>query len=122
MNGIFIPMFVQGLAGVSRRLWDGGEIYAHAADVLYLNEVMSVSAWMLGLAQIFFIVNMIMSLMSKKTGELNPWGATTIEWTDTTSPPLGHGNFETVPTVYRGPYEYSVPGADKDFTPQSEKG
>jgi cytochrome c oxidase subunit 1 len=35
---------------------------------------------------------------------------------------LGHGNFETVPTVYRGPYEYSVPGADKDFTPQSEKG
>mgnify|MGYP000415595018 FL=1 len=122
MNGIFMPMFVQGLAGVSRRLWDGGEIYAHAADVLYLNEVMSVSAWMLGLAQIFFIVNMIMSLMSKKTGELNPWGATTIEWTDTTSPPLGHGNFETVPTVYRGPYEYSVPGADKDFTPQSEKG
>ncbi|MGY8780494.1 MAG: cytochrome c oxidase subunit I [Fidelibacterota bacterium] len=122
MNGIFMPMFVQGLAGVSRRLWDGGEIYAHAADVLYLNEVMSVSAWMLGLAQIFFIVNMIMSLMSKKTGEVNPWGATTIEWTDTTSPPLGHGNFETVPTVYRGPYEYSVPGADKDFTPQSEKG
>ena len=122
MNGIFMPMFVQGLAGVSRRLWDGGEIYAHAADVLYLNEVMSVSAWLLGLAQIFFIVNIIISLMGKKTGETNPWGATTIEWTDTTSPPLGHGNFETVPTVYRGPYEYSVPGADKDFTPQSEKG
>jgi len=122
MNGVFMPMFVQGLAGVSRRLWDGGEIYAHAADVLYLNEVMSISAWLLGLAQIFFIVNMIISLRGKKTGETNPWGATTIDWTDTTSPPLGHGNFETVPTVYRGPYEYSVPGADKDFTPQSEKG
>ncbi|MBN4080831.1 cbb3-type cytochrome c oxidase subunit I [Caldithrix abyssi] len=122
MNGVFMPMFVQGLAGVSRRLWDGGEIYAHAADVLYLNEVMSVSAWLLGLSQIFFIANMIISLLGKKTGETNPWGATTIDWTDTTSPPLGHGNFETVPTVYRGPYEYSVPGADKDFTPQSEKG
>ena len=122
MNGVFMPMFVQGLAGVSRRLWDGGEIYAHAADVLYLNEVMSVSAWLLGLAQIFFIANMIISLRGKKTGEVNPWGATTIEWTDTTSPPLGHGNFEIVPSVYRGPYEYSVPGADKDFTPQSEKG
>lgn len=122
MNGVFMPMFVQGLAGVSRRLWDGGEIYAHAADVLYLNEVMSISAWLLGLAQIFFIVNMIISLRGKKTGETNPWSATTIDWTDTTSPPLGHGNFETVPTVYRGPYEYSVPGADKDFTPQSEKG
>ncbi len=122
MNGIFMPMFVQGLAGVSRRLWDGGEIYAHAQDVLYLNEVMSVSAWLLGLAQIFFIVNLIVSLLGRKSADANPWGATTIDWTDTTSPPLGHGNFETVPSVYRGPYEYSVPGADKDFTPQSEKG
>tara|TARA_B100001964_G_scaffold9286_1_gene9865 strand:- start:778 stop:2493 length:1716 start_codon:yes stop_codon:yes gene_type:complete len=122
MNGVFMPMFIQGLAGVSRRLWDGGEIYAHAADVLYLNEVMSVSAWLLGLAQLFFIVNMIISLKGKKTGEVNPWGATTLDWTDTTSPPLGHGNFEKVPTVYRGPYEYSVPDAKEDFTPQSEKG
>ena len=38
----------------------------------------------------------------------------------TTSPPLGHGNFETVPEVHRGPYEYSVPGKDADFTPQDE--
>jgi len=121
MNGVFLPMMAQGLAGVSRRLWDGGEMYAHAAGVLHLNEVMSISAWLLGMTQIFFIVNMIISLLSKKTGEDNPWGATTLDWTATTSPPLGHGNFEVVPTVYRGPYEYSVPGADKDFTPQNEK-
>ena len=121
MNGVFLPMMAQGLAGVSRRLWDGGEMYAHAAGVLYLNEVMSVSAWLLGMTQIFFIVNMIISLLSKKTGEDNPWQATTLDWSATTSPPLGHGNFEVVPTVYRGPYEYSVPGADKDFTPQNEK-
>ena len=121
MNGVFMPMFIQGLAGVSRRLADGGQTYAHAADVIYLNEVMSYSAWLLGLAQIFFIVNMIISLFGKKTGEKNPWGATTLDWTDTTSPPLGHGNFEIVPKVYRGPYEYSVPGDEKDFTPQSKK-
>ena len=121
MNGVFLPMMAQGLAGVSRRLWDGGEMYAHAAGVLYLNEVMSVSAWLLGMTQIFFIVNMIISLLSKKTGEDNPWQATTLDWSATTSPPLGHGNFEVDPTVYRGPYEYSVPGADKDFTPQNEK-
>ena len=121
MNGVFMPMFIQGLAGVSRRLADGGQTYAHAADVIYLNEVMSYSAWLLGLAQIFFIVNMIISLFSKKTGEKNPWGATTLDWTDTTSPPLGHGNFEIVPKVYRGPYEYSVPGDKEDFTPQSKK-
>jgi len=121
MNGVFLPMMAQGLAGVSRRLWDGGEMYAHAAGVLYLNEVMSVSAWLLGMTQIFFIVNMIISLLSKKTGEDNPWQATTLDWSATTSPPLGHGNFEVLPTVYRGPYEYSVPGAVKDFTPQNEK-
>ena len=121
MNGVFMPMFIQGLAGVSRRLADGGQTYAHAADVIYLNEVMSYSAWLLGLAQIFFIVNMIISLYGKKTGETNPWGATTLDWTDTTSPPLGHGNFEIVPKVYRGPYEYSVPGDEEDFTPQSKK-
>ena len=48
----------------------------------------------------------------------NPWEATTLEWT-APSPP-GHGNFETAPVVYRGPYEYSVPGASKDFTLQTE--
>ncbi len=120
MNGIFMPMFVQGLAGVSRRLWDGGDIYAHASDVVHLNEWMSVSAWLLFVAQIPFIINFIISLRSEKTGEANPWKATTLDWSATSSPPLGHGNFEVVPEVYRGPYEYSVPGKDKDFSPQNE--
>jgi cytochrome c oxidase subunit 1 len=53
----------------------------------------------------------------KKVGR-NPWDSTTLEW-DAPSPP-GHGNFDKPLTVYRGPYEYSVPGADKDFSPQTE--
>ena len=123
MNGIFMPMFFQGLAGVSRRLADGGASYAHAADVIHYNEFMSMSAWLLGLAQIPFIVNIIITLIKKKPENVdpNPWKATTIEWTDTTSPPLGHGNFETIPSVYRDPYEYSVPGEKEDFIPQSKK-
>jgi cytochrome c oxidase subunit 1 len=123
MNGIFLPMFFQGIAGVSRRLADGGASYAHAQHVLHYNEIMSMYAWLLGLAQIIFIVNIIITLMKKREENVdpNPWRATTIEWTDTTSPPLGHGNFETVPSVYRGPYEYSVPGEDEDFIPQSKK-
>jgi len=123
MNGIFFPMFLQGIAGVSRRLADGGASYAHAQHVLHYNEFMSMSAWLLGLAQIPFIINMIITLIKKKDKNVdpNPWKATTIEWTDTTSPPLGHGNFETIPSVYRGPYEYSVPGEDEDFIPQSKK-
>jgi cytochrome c oxidase subunit 1 len=123
MNGIFWPMLIQGMAGVSRRLADGGESYAHAQGTLHLNEFMSYSAWLLAIAQIPFIINLIRTLLRKKAAEPdpNPWRATTIEWTDTTSPPMGHGNFEKVPTVYRGPYEYSVPGDSSDFTPQTSK-
>ena len=122
MNGVFWPMFIQGMAGVSRRLADGGTSYAHAQDVLFWNEVMSYSAWLLALAQIPFIVNLILTLRKETTSDVdsNPWKATTVEWTDTTSPPLGHGNFEKAPVVHRGPYEYSVPGESSDFTPQTK--
>jgi cytochrome c oxidase subunit 1 len=82
---------------------------------------MSVSAWLLGLAQIPFIINFFMSIRKGKKVESNPWEATTLDWSATSSPPLAHGNFETVPQVYRGPYEYSTPGATKDFLPQNER-
>jgi len=122
MNGIFWPMLIQGLAGVSRRLADGGESYAHAQGTLHLNEIMSYSAWLLAVAQIPFIINLIRTLMAKRAAEPdpNPWSSTTVEWTDTTSPPMGHGNFEKAPVVHRGPYEYSVPGESTDFTPQTQ--
>ena len=119
MNGIFMPMFIQGLAGVSRRLWDGGLEYAHAAGVLHWNEFMSISAWLLGLAQIPFIFNVFYSLRSGEKVDNNPWQATTLEW-QAPSPPLPHVNFEKLPEVHRGPYEYSVPGRNRDYTPQTE--
>jgi cytochrome c oxidase subunit 1 len=121
LNGIFMPMFIQGLAGVSRRLYDGGAQYAHAQGVLQWNEFMSISAWCLGLAQIPFIINFFWSIKGGKKVEANHWDATTLDMAATTSPPLAHGNFAHVPEVYRGPYEYSVPGASKDFSPQNER-
>ena len=83
---------------------------------------MSYSAWLLAVAQIPFIYNLIVTLIKVKKSkpDTNPWKATTIEWTETTSPPLGHGNFAKIPVVYRGPYEYSVPGEKSDFTPQTQ--
>lgn len=119
MNGIFMPMFIQGLAGISRRLWDGGAIYSHAADTLWLNEVMSVSAWLLGLVQFVFIVNFFYSMKKGEKAGRNPWDATTLEWV-APSPPIAHGNFEGDIEVHRGAYEYSVPGRKRDFTPQTE--
>ena len=122
MNGIFFPMLIQGLAGVSRRLADGGESYAHAQSVIHYNEFMSMSAWLLGLAQLPFILNIILTLIKKKhkVADPNPWNATTMEWA-CPSPPIGHGNFETEPVAYRGPYEYSVPDYKNDFSPQFDK-
>jgi len=120
INGIFLPMFWQGLAGVSRRLWDGGQQYSHARDVLWLNEVMSISAWVLALAQIPFVINLFLSIKKGRQVESNVWQATTLEWAAAPSPPIAHGNFPAVPQVVRGPYEYSVPEAPRDYLPQNQ--
>ena len=118
LNGIFFPMFLVGLAGVSRRLYDGGMEYSHAAPVLHWNAFMSYAAFGLLATQLFFIVNFVMSFFRGEKAGDNPWDATTLDMAATTSPPLGHGNFTVVPTVYRGPYEYSPPGAEDSFIPQ----
>ena len=116
MNLIFMPMFIQGMAGIQRRLYDGGAEYAHAQGTIHLNVLISCAAWIMALFQIPFIVNLWMSMFKGPKANDNPWEATTLEWATPTPPP--HGNFTKIPEVYRGPYEYSVPGATTDFTPQ----
>ena len=118
MNGVFMPMFIQGLAGLSRRMYDGGQQYAHASDILHWNEFMTISAFILGLAQIPFILNIFITLSTKKSDDRNPWKSTTIEWS-APSPPLPHVNFESAVAVHRGPYEYSVPEREEDYYPQT---
>ncbi len=118
MNVIFMPFFIMGLAGVSRRLYDGGATYSHAQHVLQWNEVSSMGAWALGVFQIPFIVNFFWSMFRGRRVSDNPWEATTLEWAAPSPPP--HGNFTEAPTAHRGPYEYSVPGAAKDYSPQWE--
>jgi cytochrome c oxidase subunit I len=132
MNGVFHPMLIQGMAGMNRRLYDGGASYAdqasiidagfysHIASTMNLSLIMSVSAWVMGLFQLFFIWNLISSLKNGKASGRNPWNATTLEWAAPSPPP--HGNFDELPTVYRAATEYSVPGAAKDFSPQFERG
>jgi cytochrome c oxidase subunit 1 len=115
INFIFMPMFFQGMAGLSRRLYDP-TIYAHGRGVQALNVLISWSAWGLAIAQLPFIINFFMSLRAGARVAENPWHATTIEWA-APSPP-GHGNFLTEPVAYREPYEYSVPGKSNDYSPQ----
>src|SRR3989339_563291 len=117
-NGIFIPLFMLGLAGQHRKIYD----YTHFPDLMQpgfqqLREFATISLVVLALFQLLFVYSMVMSM---KTGEVagnDPWGGTTLEWQCPSPPP--HGNFATLPTVYRGPYEYSVPGSDKDVLPQN---
>jgi cytochrome c oxidase subunit 1 len=116
MNLIFMPMFFQGLAGMNRRLYDGGLQYALDRNVVGLHLVISRAAWVMGLFQVLFIVNFFWSAWRGRPAKENPWAATTIEWASP-SPPR-HGNFVAQPIAYRGPYEYSAPGAPVDFTPQ----
>ena len=119
MNGIFFPMFIQGLAGVQRRLYDP-TVQVHNVVVQPLNLLMSFCAWGMLLFQIPFVLNFFISIFKGKKVDDNPWQATTLEWA-CPSPPLPHKNFVKEPTVYRGPYEYSVPGHSTDYLPQDEK-
>jgi cytochrome c oxidase subunit 1 len=69
--------------------------------------------------QAVFLFNVFYSMFRGKKSGNNPWLSTTLEWTAPSPPP--HGNFpDGLPKVYRGPYEYSVPGRDTDYWPQNE--
>jgi cytochrome c oxidase subunit 1 len=81
-----------------------------------INIFITVSAILLGLAQIPFVINFFWSLFGGHRAERNPWQANTLEWVAPT--PTPHGNFDAVPTVYRGPYEYSSPEVPEDYLPQ----
>ncbi len=126
MNMIFAPMFIQGLHGMSRRMYDGGSTYFGSGvgldqHILNLNISITHAAAGLGFFQLFFIFNFFSSLVwGKRVTSDNPWQATTLDWQTPTPPP--HGNFTTEPVAFRGPYEYSVPGAETDFTPQNQAG
>ena len=118
LNVVFMPMFIQGLSGMNRRMYDGGIGYTMNQDVLVWNSVISMGAWTLGFFQLFFIFNFFWSIKKGKKVGKNPWNATTLEWQAPSPPP--HGNFLTPPVAYRGPYEYSAPGAKTDFIMQGE--
>jgi cytochrome c oxidase subunit 1 len=142
MNLLFAPMFIQGMGGFHRRWYDGGKYFEQTSGVsnfwtelnssvfglfgmevpnnlLGLNVLMSVGAFILALGQVPFILNFFLSIKGgRKTNSDNPWHCTTLEWATPTPPP--HGNFDFEPVVVRGPYEYSVPGINQDYFPQWE--
>jgi cytochrome c oxidase subunit I len=116
-NCTFYPMHIIGLSGHPRRYYDP-TIYKFLDGVQPINQFMTISALILGLAQIIFVLNFLGSLIWGKKAGRNPWNSNSLEWSAPSPPP--HGNFETDPVVHRGPYEYSVPGVEADYLPQTE--
>jgi len=115
---IFMPMHYLGMAGHPRRYSQLTEV-AYLHNLIPLQTFMTYAAFITIAGQFIFVINLFWSMFKGPKASDNPWDATTLEWTTATPPP--HDNFGGhTPVVYHGPYEYSVPGAVKDYVMQTD--
>jgi cytochrome c oxidase subunit 1 len=116
---IFFPMHYLGFQGMPRRYY-AYDNYAFIPQSAHeLNAFITVVALTVGVSQLLFVFNMAWSVFKGKPAGSNPWGAASLEWQTPDTPPV-HGNWgEKLPVVHRWPYDYSVPGIDQDFVPQT---
>lgn len=120
LNGIFMGMMIMGYAGMHRRLYNPF-IYKFMEKMIPMNEFVTISALVMGAAQIIFVINFIYSLIKGRKAEANPWKVGTLEWTIPS--PAPYYNFKEIPTVKCGPHEFGNPAltGDKDFQYQTEE-
>jgi len=117
---IFIPMHFAGIAGNPRRYADFAQ-FDFLKDLTNLHKATTHAAFFTAAVQLLFLINFLWSWWKGVKASDNPWNATTLEWTLPSPPPpdnFGHH----LPQVHRGPYDFSVPGAKKDFLMQQEEG
>ncbi len=115
---IFMPMHYLGMAGQPRRYSQFTEL-AYLQQLMPLNRFITYAAILTISAQFIFVINLFWSMFKGPKASDNPWESTTLEWTTATPPP--HDNFGGhTPVVYHGPYEYSVPGAPRDYVMQTD--
>ena len=115
LSVIFIPLvfcgqLIAGYSGQQRRLFDPYQ-YVFLHHLQPLNQWTSYFAFVLGASQLIFVYNFISSVFAGAKATDNPWEVGTLEWSIPSPPP--HHNFDVVPTVQRGPHEYSDPEARK---------
>ncbi len=115
--GVFFPMHFLGLAGVPRRYYTNSA-FPMFDNLVDINEVVTICAIIGALAQVVFLFNFFYSIFRGEKAPQNPWNSNTLEWTT----PMAHihGNWPgALPVVHRWSYDYSKPGAEKDFIPQT---
>jgi cytochrome c oxidase subunit 1 len=116
---IFFPMHYLGIMGVPRRYYEIIDSDLNSASTMSLNQFITIMTLIVGISQLIFFYNIIISAkLGKKAGK-NPWEANSLEWQTPDVPPT-HGNFgKELPIVYRWAYDFNVPGAPKDYIPQN---
>ncbi len=104
-NSTFLPLFAVGMAGQPRR------VFEYARNLETLNDWVSISAFCLGASILIFVINFVWSTLFARVREVgNPWNSRGLEWQIPSPPPPG--NFDRVPVVLSGPYEYGVKNAE----------
>jgi len=115
--GVFYPMHFLGLAGVPRRYYTNTE-FPLFNDLVDINVMVTWFAILAATAQVVFLFNFFYSIFRGQKSPQNPWHSNTLEWTA----PVEHihGNWPgAIPEVHRWAYDYSKPGHEDDFVPQT---
>ncbi len=100
-NSTFGPLFALGLLGQPRR------VVTYPSNLQPLNVWVSISAFVIGLSMLVFIINVIWSMFIKREpAEANPWHSKSSEWELPTPVPVH--DFDRFPTFDPDPYPYGI--------------
>jgi cytochrome c oxidase subunit 1 len=97
-NILYFPMMVVGVMGMPRRYFD------YLPEFHIPNLISTIGSWILAIGLIMMIANLVSAFRKHEKATINPWDGLTLEWQISSPPSLE--NFDKIPTITKGPYEY----------------